>query len=192
MARRVVTVNETRYEADPDRVAILLPGGGHLSAPARPLLHFAGAVLLRHGWTVQEVWWRPPMDDLGPADDWVHEQAGKAVAAESASRVLLVGKSLGTFASRLAAERSLPAIWLTPVLTDSRIVAALSRATAAALLVGGTADSMWVPDVASGSGHTVLEIPDAHHGLEIDDDPIASADILRQVVVAMDRFVGAL
>lgn len=194
MPTRIVSADQKRYDADPDRVALLLPGGGWYTS-ARPLLHFARNVLLRYEWTVQEIWWQPPMESwsgLDGADDWVHEQAGKAVAAESASRVLLVGKSLGTFASRLAAERGLPAIWLTPVLTDPRIVAALSRATAPALLVGGTADSMWVPEVARGSGHTVLEIPDAHHGLEIDDDPVRSAGILRDVVVAMDQFVGAL
>ncbi|WP_460517891.1 hypothetical protein [Flindersiella endophytica] len=190
----MISPDQKRYEADPDRIAILLPGGGWYTS-ARPLLHFARGVLLRHGWTVQEVWWRPPMESwngLDQAEEWVEAEVRQVLSAESAGRVLLVGKSLGTFASRLAAERGLPAIWLTPVLNDERVVSALTAATAPALLVGGTADSMWVPEVARGSGHTVLEIPDAHHGMEIDDDPVRSAGILREVVVAMDEFVAAL
>lgn len=194
MPSRLISADQKRYDADPDKTAILLPGGGWYTS-ARPLLHFARNVLLTYGWTVQEVWWRPPMESwngLEPAEEWVEAEVGKVLAAESATKTMLVGKSLGTFASRLAADRGLPAIWLTPVLNDERVVAALAAAKAPTLLVGGTADSMWVPDVARGSGHTVLEIPDAHHGMEIDDDPVRSAGILQEVVVAMDRFVAAL
>ena len=36
--------------------------------------------------------------------------------------VLVVGKSLGTYGARLAAERAYPAIWLTPVLTEPELV----------------------------------------------------------------------
>lgn len=35
----------------------------------------------------------------------------------------------------------------------------------------------------------VLEIPDADHALEIEDDPIHSVSILRQVTEAVDQFV---
>ena len=53
---------------------------------------------------------------------------------------MLIAKSLGTNAARLAADRSLPAVWLTPLLSTPWITAALGRATAPMLLVGGTAD----------------------------------------------------
>ena len=54
--------------------------------------------------------------------------------------MVLIGKSLGTYAAALAAERGLPAIWLTPLLTSDWVVDGLRRSTAPFLLVGGTAD----------------------------------------------------
>lgn len=50
----------TRFDGAHDRVAVVVPGVGY--SPARPLLHFARGVLLQHGWTVQELWWRVPDD----------------------------------------------------------------------------------------------------------------------------------
>ncbi|MEQ7010863.1 hypothetical protein ABN028_32245 [Actinopolymorpha sp. B17G11] len=55
MRALTVSPEQTRSAGDPRRIAIILPGGGY--TPAGPLLHFARAVLVRHGWTVQELWW---------------------------------------------------------------------------------------------------------------------------------------
>jgi hypothetical protein len=179
----------TRLAGDPDRVALILPGNGY--SPSRPLLHFARAVFARHGWTVQEVWW--PMPAPVPRAEfhrYANEHAAKALAAETAGRIALVGKSLGSLAAATAADHGLPAIWLTPLLVDPDLVADLARATAPTLLVGGLADKSWVPSVARGSGHRFVEFPDADHGLETDDDPVNSAEILKQATAAMDGFVA--
>ncbi|MCK2217674.1 hypothetical protein MF672_028345 [Actinomadura sp. ATCC 31491] len=98
----------TRAEGDPERVAVLLPGAGYV--PARPLLHFARAVLVQHGWTVQEIWWEAPAtrdpDELG---GWVAGQARAALDAErDARRLLVVAKSLATFAPRWPPSGSCP------------------------------------------------------------------------------------
>lgn len=180
-----------RTDRDPDRVAVLIPGNGY--TPDRPLLHFARAVLLRHGWSTRQLWWstRPPADpQQWPA--WVHDQVTAVLDQERASRVMLVGKSLGTMAATLAAERSLPAIWLTPLLDQPWLVGRLRRATAPALLVGGTADPMWLPAVARDLPHPWLECDGADHGLETDDDPVNSAQLLTRVVARMDAFVAGL
>ncbi|MFJ9842925.1 alpha/beta hydrolase [Kitasatospora sp. NPDC101155] len=184
----------TRYAGDPDRVALVLPGGGY--SPARPLLHFARAVLLRHGWTVQELWWQLPAGSADLAMEewiaWVERQVAEAVDAERGACRLLVGKSLGSFACGLAADRELAAAWLTPILTLDHVAEALGRAQAPTLLVGGSADRRWDRRIADSTGHEVLELPGADHGLERDDDPLGSVDILRQVVERLDRFVGSL
>ncbi|HEY6739308.1 MAG TPA: alpha/beta hydrolase, partial [Actinopolymorphaceae bacterium] len=106
-------------------------------------------------------------------------------------RVLLVGKSMGTFAAPVAAERELPAIWLTPLLTERTVADAIARTTAPRLLVGGTDDPSWESETAKRSGADVLEIPGAHHGLEIAGDPIRSVEVLGRITEAMDRFVEA-
>ncbi|MEU7092754.1 alpha/beta hydrolase [Kitasatospora aureofaciens] len=96
----------TRLDGDPDRVALVIPGAGY--SPARPLLHFAGSVLQRHGWTVQELWWHVPdaFREFTTDDriDWVERQVAEAVDAEHGACRLLVGKSLGSFAAGLGAR----------------------------------------------------------------------------------------
>ncbi|MFI9160345.1 alpha/beta hydrolase [Kitasatospora aureofaciens] len=184
----------TRLDGDPDRVALVIPGVGY--SPARPLLHFAGSVLQRHGWTVQELWWQVP-DTFREftTDDriaWVERRVAEAVDAEHGACRLLVGKSLGSFAAGLAADRNLAAAWLTPVLTLDHVTRALHRACAPTLLIGGSADDLWSRTVADSTGHQVLELPAADHGLELPHDPVGSVDTLREVVARLDGFIGSL
>ncbi len=179
-------------------VALLVPGAGY--SPARPLLHYARAVLRNHDWTVRELWWQPPADlaELAPADRvaWVREQVTAAIDAEDGGCGLLIGKSLGSLAAELAADRALPAVWLTPLLVAQRVVGAVARTTAPTLLVGGTGDELWDGEharaLASRPPVESLELPDADHGLELAGDPVGSVALLQQVVARLDRFVGAL
>src|ERR1700753_2917926 len=119
-----------RGDGDPQRVAILLPGM-HYSTE-RPLLHFARAVFVKHGWTTREIRWSEPAPERDGQDlcDWFARQrsfaeahARRSLERETASRIALVGKSMGAFAAGVAADRGLPAIWLTPVLADSPLPA---------------------------------------------------------------------
>jgi len=180
-----------RLDGDPLRVALLVPGGGY--TPDRPLLHFARAVLRKHGWTTQELWWptRPPPVE-GEWPDWVNAQVADMLDRESADSLLLVGKSLGTMAATTAADRELPAIWLTPLLHQPWLAGELRRTTAPTLLVGGTADHSWIPSLARELPHPYLELTGADHGLETDDDPVNSADLLKQITAALDEFVAGL
>ncbi|MGW8851654.1 alpha/beta hydrolase [Streptomyces xiamenensis] len=182
----------TRFEGGSGRVALVLPGMGY--SPARPLLHFARAALLAAGWTVRELWWQVP-PDLSPTRSaaWVRERAEEAIAAEDGACGLLVGKSLGTMAAPLAQERELPAIWLTPLLRDAGVTAALAGATAPALLIGGTADERWWdPAIAASLPHEVVEIPGADHALELPGDLAGSVLALHRAVTAMETFLGRL
>lgn len=184
----------TRFEADPDRVALVIPGVGY--SPARPLLHYARTVLVQRGWTVQELWWQIPAGfrQLSAKEraTWVEEQVAAAVDAEGGACRLLVGKSLGSLAAGLAADRKIPAVWLTPLLTSDQVVQALARSAAPALLVGGADDAFWDTRIACELPHEILEIPSADHSLEIPDDAAGSAGILQQVVSGLDRFVASL
>jgi pimeloyl-ACP methyl ester carboxylesterase len=188
-----------RLERDPDRVAFLIPGLGY--SAERPLLHFARAVLIRHGWTTQTVWWpeRPPQREGQDLSSWfaqlrsfVHAHMSQVLSVEAAPKIALVGKSMGAFAAALAADRSLPGIWLTPVLRDSGVPDDLRRSTAPFLLVGATADPSWDTETARSLGQPFYEAEGADHGMETDDDPVNSAEIPRRTTIAMDDFVAQL
>lgn len=193
------TWRHDRVERDRDRVALLIPGASY--SPERPLLHFARAVFGRHGWTTQEVWWpeRPPQRDDQALPVWfarlrtfAQAHVLRSLEREAAPRIALAGKSMGAFAAALAADRSLPAIWLTPVLRDSELPGDLRRSTASFLLVGGTADPSWDPELARSFGQPVYEAQNADHSMEIVDDPVKSTEVLRHATIAMHTFVKGL
>jgi hypothetical protein len=105
---------------------------------------------------------------------------------------LLIGKSLGTMAASLAADRSLPAVWLTPVLTVPWVIAGLERATAPCLLVGGTADKLWDGALARRLTPHVFEVDGADHGMYVPGPLTDSIAVLARVVTAVEEFLDAI
>jgi hypothetical protein len=156
-----------------------------------PLLMYAGDVAERRGAKVHRYSWRedPPMDDPD-LEGWVRGEVSAAVDAVGGDP-LLIGKSLGTLGASLAADRALPAIWLTPLLTLPPVVAALERATAPFLLVGGTADEAWDTTAAHRLTPHVLEIEAADHGMYVPGPLTDSLAVLTEVVTAIDAFLAA-
>jgi hypothetical protein len=152
-------------------------------------------VLRAAGWRVRDVWWDPPANRSLSVDDeveWVGDQLSSATAVV-AGQVFVVGKSLGTYAARLAAERSYPAIWLTPVLTLPEVSEAMRANPARQLLVGGTDDRLWDADVAASlaaDGCDVLQLDGIDHGLVNLGDAVRSAEALVEITRAMERFVA--
>ncbi len=177
------------WAGDPDRVAVVLPGAmlGGMPAVAVPIY-----ALRDRGWSAVQVW-DEFLDRSLDATAWTRERAEAALAATgTAKTMLLVAKSLTTRAAALAAERSLPAVWLTPLLDDEESVDGLRRRTAPALLVGGTADPTWDGALARTLSEDVLELPEADHAF---GGPTGIASLLGNFALithAVDEFAAAL
>jgi hypothetical protein len=168
-----------------DRRAVLIPGRGYDTRA--PLFVHVGEALRRLGFDTHEVTWQVPRDLGGDrAAPWVAEQVTPALGEPTD---LLVGKSLGTFAAPLAADRGLRAVWLTPLLNRADVTAALSRASEPFLLVGGTADQLWDGEVARRLTPHVLEIPGADHSMLVPGPQARSAEVLGRVCTAVEDFV---
>jgi hypothetical protein len=171
--------------------AIVVPGGKY--GPAAGLLMYAGTVADRRGATVHRHSWsrEPPNPFESEIEGWVRTEVGPRLDAVD-GRPLLIAKSLGTNAASLAAERGLPAVWLTPVVTVPWVAAALGRATAPFLVVGGTADPMWDGTLARQLSPFVLEIEGADHGLQVPGPLTDSIAVLGRVVVRMEEFLDEI
>ncbi|MFC7545128.1 alpha/beta hydrolase [Plantactinospora sp. GCM10030261] len=178
-----------------DRVAVVLPGG--MYGPYAPLLMYPADAAEARGAAISEVNWHYPPDRDRLEDDerepFVTGQVGPVLDRLAAERPgappLLIGKSLGTYAARMAAERGLPAVWLTPVLTSDAVLAGLRRATAPVLLIGGTADKRWDGDVARQLTPHVLEVAGADHGMYVPGPLAGSTEVLGRVVTAVEDFL---
>jgi hypothetical protein len=171
--------------------AVVIPGGAF--GPATGLLMYTGMVAQQRGATVhRHSWSQRPSEPFEPKiEGWVCNEIGPLIDGVGGSP-LLIGKSLGTNAATLAAERRLPAVWLTPILTVPWVVAALERATAPSLLVGGTGDAMWDGAEARRLSRYVLEVEDADHGMCVPGPVRESVAVLGRVVTAMDEFLDAI
>jgi predicted alpha/beta-hydrolase family hydrolase len=179
-------------QGEPVGTAVLVPGSGY--PPQAPLLFFAGMALLQHGWRVEHHWWDPPEDVSGDEiNAWVRAEVEGALPATG--RALVVGKSLGTRAAPVAAERGFPAIWLTPLLGNRRLVEAIAANPAPQLLVGGAADHLWDNSVArtlEGPTRTVLEVPEADHAMLIPGDSVRGVSVHVDVQRGIDDWLHGL
>jgi hypothetical protein len=171
--------------------AVVIPGGAF--GPAAGMLMYAADVADRRGATVHRHVWsqQPPNMDAPEIEGWVGGEVAPLLDTVG-GRPMLIGKSLGTNAAKLAAERSLPAVWLTPLLTRPRVSTAMERATAPFLLVGGTADPWWDAAGARRLSPHLLEVEGAGHGLLVPGPLTNSIAVLGQVVTAMDDFFDAI
>ncbi len=177
------------YEGDPERYVVLLPGAHYTIS--MPLFWFSRDAAKQRGWSVLAV-----SDELGEDDErltWVRNRAERALDAAAAKETLVIGKSLTSIAAGLAAERELPAIWLTPLLGYSAVIEGLSSAVRPTLLVGSPGDPSWnSAAIPANPMLRVLELEGLNHSLEIPGDPLASLDALRAVVAAIGKFLDDL
>ncbi|MEV6282553.1 alpha/beta hydrolase [Kribbella sp. NPDC051770] len=174
------------------RHAVIVPGGQY--GPHAPLLMFSADAAERRGATLHPVEWKDREKALelteAQLEAWVIGQVSPHLPLGAAgSGLLLVGKSLGTHAAALAAERGHPAVWLTPLLTYPQVRAALERSRSPFLLVGGTADPLWDGDLARQLTPYVLEVPGADHGMYVPGPLAASTAVLGEVATAVENFL---
>ena len=174
---------------------VIAPGHGY--GPQVPLLDLAGEALADRSAAVETINWTVPdgLLDIGP-EPFVRAHVAAAlhrlsVAARTATPVI-IAKSLGTYAAALAAERKVPAIWLTPLLHLEPIAEAITRNPAPALLVGGTRDRSWLPHVAEATGKTLVTIEGGDHGLRPPGPLRAYTDALGAIGTAMEVFLSEI
>ncbi|MGO9971510.1 MAG: alpha/beta hydrolase [Solirubrobacteraceae bacterium] len=177
------------HDGDAGRCAVLLPGRFY---PTRaPALWFAREAVMAQGWSAIEVLGEPGEhpDPLG----WERARFERALEAAGAALVLVIGKSLASMFAAEVSERGLPAVWLTPLLSEASVIAGLERASRATLLVGGTADAAWRVDaIPDNPLLEALELPGVDHGVQVGGDPLASLSALRQVTESVIQLAARI
>lgn len=176
------------------KLAVIAPGGGY--GPDGPLLMFAGQAVKSRGGITQAISWNIlNAPDFGQQRQRVISQVETVIAdltTATGAAPLVIGKSLGSLGAPVVADRGLPAVWFTPLLTNEETAAALRRATTPALLIGGTADEFWDGKLARSLSPHVIEIPDADHGMFVPGPLAASAAVLGEVITAVEHFLDTV
>ena len=155
-----------RGSREPDSLfAVVLPGSGY---PALgPALHWPARLLAAAGWRLAVISWSPETE--GGTDPVAFVEGALRQAAGDDLPDLLLTKSLGSLAAPWALANDVPGVWLTPLLGDPAVLAALLEMDDRSIAIGGTADSHWRQGALEGSGIEVLEVPGADHSLELPD-----------------------
>lgn len=187
MSREPAAFPVAIHRPEAERRVVILPGARY---PTRaPLLWFAREVAVAKGFGVLEVLDAPPAGEDPFA--WIRDRAERALDHTPAPTTVVIGKSLASDVADLAADRELPAIWLTPLLDRAGVREALARASRPALLVGGSADPTWQPGAVPASALIEqLELTGHDHSLQLPGDPIASLGSLKKVTKRIERFLG--
>ncbi len=171
---------------------------GALLGPFAPPLMFAGDAAERAGAHRIAHRWERPQELTGlPERDrpaWVDTQAAavldRAAADHPGASTLVLAKSLGSYAAPQVTRRGLPAVWVTPLLHEPGLVAALRAATEPFLLIGATADPSWDGPLARDLTPHVLELEGADHGLYVPGRLAASAEALGRMATAVEDFLA--
>ncbi|GAA2262986.1 hypothetical protein GCM10009853_015160 [Glycomyces scopariae] len=168
--------------------AIVIPGGAF--GPGAGMLMYVAEAVERRGARVHRHWWSSDPEDAAEpgVEGWVTSEVAPLVDSVG-GRPLLIGKSLGTNGAALAAERGLPAVWLTPVLTLPWVAAALAASPAPFLLVGGTADRWWDSAAAARLTPHLFEVEGADHGMFVPGPVADSLDVLTRMIAAVEGFL---
>lgn len=167
-------------------VAVVLPGRAY---PATmPALSSVTDVVADHGYDVRAVEWSMDAVPEGPAGFIV----ARLLEAAHDGVDLLVAKSLGTWASAHAAQHGVPAVWVTPVLTQPAVAGGIRAGAAPQLVLAGLADPFHDAEVAAGLGCDLVELPGADHALSRTGDGVVAPDILWALADATHDFLGRL
>lgn len=196
-----------KQETRTDHLAVVLPGLSYRCN--EPLLWYPSRALVSLGADV--LWVEYAYDkrqDWGAADDrerknWLLEDAVaamKAAMVDQYERVTIVAKSLGTLAlAHLLSTKLVPnearSVWLTPVLSDTDLRGQLEATRAPSLLVIGSHDlyydEVFVGQLRRNEAIETLVIEGGDHLLETRQGVVASIDVLKRVMEAVQRFVSA-
>ena len=176
------------------RRAIIVPGRN--LGPYVPQLLFPTFAAIRRGAEPTPIEWTDAetVDGLDGSEvaSWVAARVEPRLTALEPGSAVMIGKSLGTHAASAAARLSLPAIWVTPLLTNTFVRDALAQSTAPFLLVGGTADPLWDGAVARALTPHVVELEGADHGLFLPGPLELSAHNIAVLATASERFLDEI
>lgn len=159
-----VTIERLEWSGD-GRTGSLLVLPGASGGIFQSALYWPTVALVDAGWEVLVAQWGPESleQHVAPA-----ASAGLLRLASS-SRVLVMGKSLGSLAAPEVLRANVRSIWLTPLMDRAPVADAIQSGDAPTLLIGGSADPTWRSPNGR-AGLEVLEIAGANHGLLVEGD----------------------
>ena len=185
-------------------LAVLLPGLNYTCD--MPLLYYSTRLLEQRGADVLQLHANYTGTNFQMASplERIQRLSGDALAAvesglarQSYTRLVLVGKSIGTLAMAHLIDTphagEAVTIWLTPLLGQPWLVEAATKSRGPSLFVAGTADPAFdaaaLERIKESTGAEAFLVEGANHSLEIPGDPLGSIQIIGEIMQGLASFL---
>lgn len=188
---------------DTRNLVIMLPGAGY-SAQA-PLFHYSTGVFLNKSSDVLQVNYSYndkfydnfSIDEISDAIKHdVRVVIDQVLNDRSYESFCLIGKSLGTIAMSSELKRSIfkdaKAVWLTPLIKREDVFEAMVKGENRALCFIGDNDQHYNAEryeqIVNNTNMVSTLFLNANHGLQYENDPVNSIDVLKNVIKEINEF----
>jgi hypothetical protein len=185
--------NETK------NLVIVLPGAGY--STQAPLLHFTTGLFYSKGFDVLHINYtfsRQEMTVLNGVDfaGDVQLAIDEAIKNKEYSNYYIVAKSIGTIALSHLLNNSMfkdaKVVWLTPLLQKDDVFNAMVNSDQKGLCIIGDKDTCFIVErfkALENNDNLLLKVVDGgNHNLELDEEPIKSIEILKNVISEINEF----
>lgn len=173
---------------DSPPLVLVLQGVGY--GQQAPLLWWTRAIAAEHGCDVVAPTWTVDADGHRDPVAFVERAVEQALAGRVPD--LVVAKSFGCSALPWAVRQGIDGVWLTPVLTEPVVAAALAAAATGSVAVGGSADPLWQPSAVPTSAAELRTVVGADHALEVRGDWRGSQRLQSDVLDLIEEQIAAL
>jgi hypothetical protein len=146
-------------------ILLVIPGAGYTAQA--PMLYWPARAMEQSGWDIWSIDWHQDSKNVPRSGvvAFVDRCVAEALGGLPEHPAAVLGKSLGTFALPHFVRTEVRAVWLTPILTDDRVLHASQEASSRHLFVGGSDDQTWRPESLPATA-PIITVPSANHSLE--------------------------
>ena len=198
-----------REETRSTTLCIMFPGKGYTTQ--RPLFHYMTSLVrseeidvlqLEYDYTENQLFQSSSYEEQ---DRWMHEDCSSVIeqflTEQPYEQTIWVSKSIGTIPMALGWNEGfqkwspLCGIWLTPLLTERTVEAALHASQVPSLVVIGDQDSEYNQEkiaTLKAQQVAVVVVPEANHGLEKASDTLASIEIMKDIMKQVSSFLSPI
>ncbi|WP_438824272.1 alpha/beta hydrolase [Bacillus sp. JJ1562] len=182
-----------------NNLVIVLPGAGYTTQ--HPLLHFTTGLFYSKGFDVLHINYSFNRQELSVLSDEdftrdVQHAIETAIKSKNYSNYYIVAKSIGTIALSNLLNHTMfndaKLVWLTPLLQRDDVFNAMVNSEHQGLCIIGDKDSCFIEERIErlkNKHNLILKVVEGgNHGLEIDQEPIQSIEILKDVISDMNEF----
>jgi len=196
---KMIPFSLIEQKEETNQLVIVLPGAGYTTQA--PLLRFTTGVFYNKGFDVLHINYTYNRQELSELieQDFAREVQlviDHAIKNKNYSNFCVVAKSIGTVALSYLLNHTMfkeaKVVWLTPLLQKDDVFNAMVKSVHKGLCIMGDKDHCFVVErferLKDNPNLRFKVVDGGNHSLELDEDPIKSIELLKNVMIEISEF----